>query len=135
MPTTKKPADVTLQDLAEWAGKQDPATVNPTTKEPGRSEPNCLYTDPTDPSKHCIVGQFFADHGTPPLLEHEGQNADKLAGRLGYSPEMQQVLLLMQESADRATRRSMQPGCEILPWANAIAITKRIAADAGALEA
>lgn len=69
----------------------------------------CVYTDPDDPARHCLIGQLATEQGWP--LPNVNVNADGAAerGRWPVTAAGAALLADVQEQADAATKR-----CQ--PW-------------------
>jgi hypothetical protein len=53
--------------------------THPYNTNPTDSEGTCVYTDPNDPSRHCIIGQLAADQGWFLPEERLADNEAKVA--------------------------------------------------------
>lgn len=77
----------------------------------------CLYTDPRNPARHCIVGQLWANLDVPVPGPESIVSADEAAEALGtidrHAPGVLTALVDLQESADALSYSNR-------PWASAI---------------
>lgn len=77
----------------------------------------CLYTDPRNPARHCIVGQIWEDHCLPvPDADTEGY-APYAADKMGTAALHADGVLLALENLQRRADAKTQSG---KPWASAI---------------
>lgn len=102
-----QPSEIRREDVEAWARRQNPDATNPGT--------GCYYVYPHEINSdgmwvaskrselgHCIAGQFFIDHGIHPdlLVQYEGDYANHVATRLGFTEEVGETLRTMQKIAD-----------------------------------
>lgn len=79
-------------------------TAHPGNRNPWEPDVGCLYTDTVDPTKHCLIGQFLAEHDPYGLsVAMAGESAHTLFRRLGYSHETARMASDWQAVADKPT--------------------------------
>ena len=116
--TPEERAKVSPQQFDAWireAIAAKPEARNPTMALPGGGR-GCIYTDPGEPSCHCIIGEVLArrDPGAlpaPDSADNIGAGAYGLLIEVGYDPEVGSLARDWQYAADD-TWGERRP----LPW-------------------
>lgn len=109
--TTKPAQEWTVDDLDQALieiCEQHPDTVNPVNDFNG-----CLYTDREDPDRHCLIGQFLADHDFRVPSPDEMGSADAILFLIGFPPEI-------CHRASRWQRRADNSSFDPIPWGHVL---------------